>query len=170
MIETPRLRLRQLTADDAPARLRLYADPLVERFMGPPPASEAEERANIERHREAYYARRGYGLWGVERRETGEIAGRCGLLCSAIGGREEVEISYLLGPAHRGQGLATEAARAVLAHAAGALRMERVVAVVDPANAPSARGAERLGMRREGEVPYKSFGVVRLYAWEAASA
>ena len=56
----------------------------------------------------------------------------------------------------------SDAARAVLAHATGALGIRRVVAVIAPENVGSIRVAERLGMRHEGNVPYKTFGVVRM--------
>ena len=95
-IETPRLRLRELEETDAPALFALYNDAAVMRFMGPPPTSLDEERANIVAHREEYYRARGYGLWGVMLRESDAIIGRCGLLDATIGGRPEVELSYLL--------------------------------------------------------------------------
>ena len=96
--------------------------------------------------------------------------GRCGLLVSTIAGRLEVEISWVRAPKHRGRGLATEAAGAVLAHAASSLNQRRIVAVIAPENHASIRVAERLGMRREGDVPYKEFGTVSLYVWDADRA
>jgi RimJ/RimL family protein N-acetyltransferase len=135
--------------------------------MGPPPASLAEEIANVRAHRADYYAARGYGLWGVVRRDDDALIGRCGLLSSTIDGRPEVELSYLLDPAFRGNGFATEAARAVLAFASAVLGLERVVAVIQPANAPSRRVAERLGMTYQGPARYKTFGMVDLFAWRA---
>jgi RimJ/RimL family protein N-acetyltransferase len=166
MIETERLRLREFTDADAPALYALYQDAATMRFMGPPPASLEEEIENIRAHRSRYYEARGYGLWGVELRETGAMVGRCGLLDTTIDGRAEVELSYLLDPAYLGRGLATEAARAVLDFAAAALGLNRVVAVIDPLNIASRRVAERLGMRREGTTIYKSFGEVELYVWQ----
>ena len=76
-----------------------------------------------------------------------------------------MEVSYLLAPQYWGRGLATEAAGAALAYAAGPLALDRVVAAIAPENARSRRVAERLGMRYEGVVPYKAFGAVDLFAW-----
>ena len=162
--ETARLLIRRFTPADAPALYRIYGDAEVMRFMGPPPASLEEETANLLAHVRNYYERLGFGLWAVVLKETGELAGRCGLLRSEIGGRNETEISYLLARRHWGRGLAAEAAAAVLAHGFGALGLPRIVAVIDPLNDPSRRVAERIGMRYEGDVPYKQFGVVHLYA------
>jgi RimJ/RimL family protein N-acetyltransferase len=47
-----------------------------------------------------------------------------------------------------GRGLATEAARAVLEHAFGPLKIERVVAVVKPENRASQRVLEKAGLHQ----------------------
>jgi RimJ/RimL family protein N-acetyltransferase len=159
-----RLLLRRFTPADAGAMYRIYRDAEVMRFMGPPPASVADEAANLRAHVAKYYDRLGFGLWAVVRKDTGELIGRCGLLRSEIGGRMETEISYLLGRGHWGQGFAAEAAGAVLAYGFHLLAMPRIVAVIDPANHASRRVAERIGMTYEGDVPYKQFGIVHLYA------
>ena len=166
MIETTRLQMRELTEADAPALLALYRAPAIVRFMGPPPASLAEEVANIRTHRAQYYATRGYGLWGVVLRDTGSLVGRCGLLDATIDGQSEVELSYLVDPAWHGQGLATEATRAVLRFATDTLGLQRVVAVIQPSNVPSRRVAERVGMHYAGQTSYKTFGTVDLYVWQ----
>ncbi|HSU15339.1 GNAT family N-acetyltransferase [Longimicrobium sp.] len=164
---TPRLLLRRFTPADAAEMHRIYSDPEVMRFMGPPPASVEEEAANLRAHARNYYERLGFGLWAVVEVETGEMIGRCGLLRSEIAGRMETEISYLLARRHWGRGLAAEAAAAVLAHGFAALALPRIVAVIDPRNTASRRVAERIGMTHEGDVPYKQFGIVHLYAKEA---
>jgi RimJ/RimL family protein N-acetyltransferase len=163
MIETARLRLREITEADAPALLGLYRQADVMRFMGPPPASLEAELANIAAHRAHYYVARGYGLWAVALRESDMLIGRCGLLDTVLHDRAEVELSYLLAPMQWGHGFATEAARAVLDFGAGSLGMQRVVALVHPENARSRRVAERIGMRHDGIVRYKSFGEVDVF-------
>jgi ribosomal-protein-alanine N-acetyltransferase len=165
---TARLLLRRFTPADAGAMYRIYGDAEVMRFMGPPPASVADEAANLRAHVAKYYERQGFGLWGVVREDTGELIGRCGLLRSEIGGRMETEVSYLLARGHWGHGYAAEAAGAVLAYGFHVLAMPRIVAVIDPGNHASRRVAERIGMTYEGDVPYKQFGVVHLYARRGA--
>jgi ribosomal-protein-alanine N-acetyltransferase len=165
---TERLLLRRFTPADAAEMHRIYSDAEVMRFMGPPPASVEEEADNLRAHARKYYERLGFGLWAVVEVATGELAGRCGLLRSEIGGRMETEISYLLDRRHWGRGFASEAAAAVLAHGFGALGMGRIVAVIDPRNLASRRVAERIGMTYERDVPYKQFGTVHLFAAESA--
>ncbi len=57
----------------------------------------------------------------------------------------ELEISYVLDPAHWGQGFATEAVVAALAWAATLLSDRHVVACTQTANSPSVALLERLG-------------------------
>jgi ribosomal-protein-alanine N-acetyltransferase len=92
----------------------------------------------------------GLGLWTVRRRGAEEIVGFCGLMPNAAG---EVELLYGLAPACWGQGLATEAARAVLRHAFDDLGLRRVVAATDPPNRASIRVLERLGMAPRAASP-----------------
>jgi [ribosomal protein S5]-alanine N-acetyltransferase len=165
IIETDRLHLREFNEADAPALFALYQDAAIARFMGPPPASLADEVENIRTHRARYYAARGFGLWGVVLRASDALIGRCGLLAATVHDRPEVELSYLIDPTHQGQGLATEAARAVLEFATVRLGLRRVVAFIHPANVASRAVARRLGMQAEGTVRYKSFGDVDLFVW-----
>lgn len=62
---------------------------------------------------------------------------------------ETLEVGYLFSPAVAGQGLATEAVRALLDLAFDQLGARRVVARVDVRNTRSRRLLERLGLRRE---------------------
>ncbi|HYE58483.1 MAG TPA: GNAT family N-acetyltransferase [Rhodothermales bacterium] len=161
---TKRLILRELTLSDAAALFELYSDPEVMRFMGPPPASIEEERANIGRHREQYYRQLGFGLWAVELRATGELVGRCGLLRHEVEGRTETELSYLLARRHWGRGYATEAGQAVVRKAFEELRQTRLVAMIAHGNVASVRVAERLCFKVEGTISFKRFGLVERYA------
>ena len=76
--------------------------------------------------------------------------GVCGL--RRVGGREDVEILYSLEPAAWGQGLATEAGRAVLGFAFGELRLARVLGGFDAPNTASSQVLARLGMKPEADV------------------
>ncbi len=59
-------------------------------------------------------------------------------------------LDYLLGPRDRGRGLVTRAGRFVVARAFEEHGFERLEILVDAANQPSCRVAERLGFVREG--------------------
>jgi ribosomal-protein-alanine N-acetyltransferase len=166
ILQTHRLILRQLTIEDAPDLFRIYSDPLTMRFMGPPPASVEAEAANIERHIRNSYQRWGYGLWAVELSQTGSLIGWCGLLRCELDGKPETEISFLIDRQQWGDGYATEAAAAVVQHASGTLRIDRLLAFIMPANIASARVVQRVGFRPAGQTDYKKFGRVDLYVKE----
>lgn len=145
-LEGPRLWLRPFRVEDAPALAELYADPVTMRFIGGV-RTMAQVHEELE-HTLAGYEIHGFGPRAVIRREDDVFVGRCGLWLQEVDGVRELEIGYLVGPAHRGRGYASEAAVAIrdAAWRAGATRL---VALVDPANGPSQRVAARLGMRRE---------------------
>src|SRR5687768_8000055 len=78
LLETPRLRLREFSLDDASALFGLNNDPEVLRYTGDAPfASEDEARAFVTNY--THYATHGYGRWAVLHRPTGEFLGWCGL-------------------------------------------------------------------------------------------
>jgi len=82
-------------------------------------------------------------------RGSGEFLGYAGL--QHLEGGPEVEIAYYLGRAAWGRGLATEIARALVAHAFADLGIDRVVAVVRPENTASQRVLGKAGLRFERE-------------------
>jgi Acetyltransferase (GNAT) domain len=71
------------------------------------------------------------------------LIGVCGLCPFEHG--PGVELLYSLAPSHWSQGLATEAATAVLAHAFDTLALPEVLATTDDANQASLRLLTRLG-------------------------
>jgi RimJ/RimL family protein N-acetyltransferase len=157
-VETERLVLRPWrTEEDLDALAALNADPRVMRWIAPfRPLSRAESAALLERI-VAHWAQHGYGLWAVSPRGPGggpataaACMGFAGLAMPAFlpAVLPAVEVGWRLAPAWWGCGLATEAARAAVAHAFGPLGLPRVVSIVDPGNAASLRVVEKLGMRR----------------------
>lgn len=143
-IETARLILRTVTLDDvAEVALRWNLD-------GPPISrDEASGRvqwmlANHERNAAGWLV---HLCLGIVHQATGRIIGWCGL-DQRDASKAHPVLFYLLQAAHWGQGLATEAARAVLDYAFGELALPRVAAAAD--NAASVRVLEKIGMQRLG--------------------
>jgi RimJ/RimL family protein N-acetyltransferase len=145
-LTTDRLRLRPLRDADADPLFEVYSHPLVEAWIGPHPRAKVVEEMAYQR---GVQAEHGWSVWAVERREDGRFLGDCGLQPLEHRG-PEVELGYDLHPDVWGQGLATEAARAVVDAALRPLALERVVAVVKPANAASRRVLDRAGLREAG--------------------
>nr|WP_203590575.1 GNAT family N-acetyltransferase [Streptomyces sp. SID13031] len=92
----------------------------------------------------------GLGLLPIERRDTGEFIGYCGLIVGQ-GSVDEPEIAYELARRAHGHGYATEAARAVVEAAARTGR-RRLWATVREWNTASFRVLEKLDFHRSDRV------------------
>jgi ribosomal-protein-alanine N-acetyltransferase len=126
-----------------------WNDPDVGRFLwdGEPVARETV--AAVIASSRAAFESRGIGFYAVAlSKAPADVIGFAGLRPTET---DEVELLYALLPAHWGQGLATEAARAVLDHAFAALPLTHVLAGADPPNSASFAVMERLGMSYHAE-------------------
>ena len=74
-----------------------------------------------------------------------------------VNGQPEVEIGYRLARSAWGHGYATEAASAVRTFAFTTLGIRRLIAIIDPSNAPSIQVAKKIGMQYETEVMLESY-------------
>lgn len=120
----------------------MFADPQARRFypeMGNRDKAEGWIEWNL-----GNYATHGFGLWVIEQRDQGRFLGDCGLTYQLVEGEQWLEVGYHLQEQHRGNGYATEAARACLAYAFDHLAVARVCSIVDPENTASRRVASRL--------------------------
>ena len=96
---------------------------------------------------------RGFGIWAVEEKSTGDFIGRIGL--QFLDWFEDVELVWMLAKSAWGKGYASEGARAAIDYGLNTLDLPRVAAVINKENEPSIRLAERLGMEVEKEVERK---------------
>ncbi|MFG0275674.1 MAG: GNAT family N-acetyltransferase [Phycisphaerales bacterium] len=159
--ETDRLRHRAFTPDDAPAFFALNSDPEVMRFTGETPvASLGDAAAAIASYPD--FETVGFGRWACVRKDTGAVIGFCGL--KRLPDLHEVDIGYRLLPAHWGQGFATEACAACMRFGFERIGLERIIALVLPANTRSIRVLEKVGLRPEGEVVYEGLRALQYAA------
>jgi len=147
VLATPRLTLRVFAPGDAAFIVRLLNDPGWLQHIGDRNVrTEDDALAYLERGPIAAQREHGYALWAVEENHTpGKPVGMCGLVRRDV--LDAPDLGYAFLPEGRGRGLAREAARAVLAHARGTLALPRVLAIVKPGNAASARVLVAAGMR-----------------------
>jgi RimJ/RimL family protein N-acetyltransferase len=164
VLETERLVLRWLSADDAEFMLALLNDPAWLRFIGDRGVRTLEgARDYIVNGPMAMYSRFGFGLYATEIKETGAVAGLCGLV--KRDGLDDVDIGFAFLPAYRSQGYAYEAASATMAYARDTLGLERIVAITSEDNHSSGRLLEKIGLRFEKMVQLPNDGeVLRLFA------
>ena len=97
-------------------------------------------------------ALRGYGMWAVELKDTGEVIGRVGLHNPE--GWPDLELGWMLRPECRHHGYATEAARCVLDYAFAHLDAERAISLIRTENTESERVARRLGGRQSTTIDF----------------
>lgn len=145
LIETPRLRLRPFTLDDLDQFTALAADPSFQAWslLGPLDAEQARSKLEA---LIALYEMHGFSKWAIATKQDPRIIGYCGLGLEEIEGRSLPEFGYRLAPAFRGQGLATEAARAAISDAFERLDLPEIHAYAEAGNAASLRVLEKLGL------------------------
>ena len=146
--ETERLRLRHFTEEDAAFIVRLLNEPSFIRHVADKNVRTLDDAvAYLRKGPMASVAIHGFGLSRVERKDTGEAIGMCGLIQRPD--FADVDIGYAFLPEHWSQGFAIEAVRGVLDTAFKAHGLARVVAVVNPDNVESTRLLEKLGFSFE---------------------
>jgi len=149
MITTERLILRQWEESDRDDVFRLNSSDQVMEFY-PGTLTREESDALFDRDR-AYIERHGYGLWAVEDRETGALAGTVGLLHRPddLPFSPCTEIGWRLMPEFWGRGLAHEAAWESFRYGFRTLALQEIVAFTAVINERSWRLMERLHMKKD---------------------
>ncbi|HEF5873269.1 TPA: GNAT family N-acetyltransferase [Burkholderia cenocepacia] len=148
-LPTSRLVLRPLRDADAPTFFEIWSDAEAMRYFSFSPMTRIEQ-AEARVARNVQTSASGESLVCVlELRETGEALGECSLFHANEQCRR-AEIGFSLRRTFWRGGYMREAASALIDHAFGTLRLNRLEADIDPRNAASAGLLERLGFVREG--------------------
>ncbi len=152
-VQTPRLLLRRMGAEDLDNLTRMHLDPRVMATMGGV-RSPAETKEWLVRQTD-HWERCGFGLWMACDRTSGEFVGRGGLHHVEIDGRDEIEVGYCFLADFWGRGLATELARESVRVAFEALGFSDLVCFTLPTNLASQRVMQKADFRYERETVYK---------------
>ena len=150
-VDTDRLRLRLHREQDREALLAIYSRPDVARHLLEEPWTPEDSRRRIEERLARTGLHTGEGALALVIEHEGRVLGDVALWLTDRA-HLAAEIGWVLDPAAGGQGLATEAVRAVLDLAVRESGLHRVAARMDARNTASARLAERVGMRREAHL------------------
>ena len=151
ILTTPRLQLRHFVPDDLAPLYALYRDPEMRRYYPEGTLTYEHTREELEWFLNGHPSHPELGLWATVLRETGAFIGRCGLLPWTIDGQDEVEVAFMIDKAYWGQGLGTEAARALVAYGFKDLALGRLVCVIEHGNEASIKVATKIGMTFEKE-------------------
>lgn len=147
-LETPRLILRRWREEDVAPMAAVNADPEVMRWIRDGSVLDEQQTRRRVQAWESEWESEGFGLFAVEIRSTGELAGFTGLsvpnfLPEVL---PAVEVGWRLGRSHWGQGLATEAAAAAVRFGFQERGLERIVSIAQVGNNASERIMTKLGM------------------------
>ncbi len=144
ILETKRLRLREITQTDYKALSQILQDEeTMYAYEGAFSDKEVQEWLDRQIRR---YKKWGFGLWAVILKETGDFIGQCGLTMQPWKDQEVLEIGYLFQRTHWHKGYATEAAKACKKYAFEILKAPEVCSIIRDTNIPSQKVALRNGM------------------------
>ena len=144
---TPRLALRAPQLSDLEAMFELHADPVTNRFSPCGCLATREASAALLAGWMAHWQAEGFGYWAISCRERpAQVLGFGGVMRRTVDGVSNLYLYFRIRPQAWGLGLASEMALAALDLAFNTLHESRVLAVVVPANMPSRKTLERIGL------------------------
>lgn len=148
-LETERLLLRNWQPEDLQPFSLINQDPIVMKHF-PNTLDLKQTQALVERI-EKHFSEHGYGLYACILKETQQCIGFVGLNQPSFDApfMPAVEIGWRLAFDCHGKGYATEAARQILNFAFTELGLDEVISFTVPANKPSIRVMEKIGMIRD---------------------
>lgn len=162
-IETERLILRAFRLSDFEPFLAMVSNPAVARHIGGPPLDRGVAWEKFTRG-PGFWALLGYGMWIVEEKAGGRIAGNVGFgrFERGIGLPDIPEAAWVLDEWAHGRGIANEAMTASIAWADANLPDTGYVCIIAPDNAPSLALARKLGFVETRRADYKDAETVVL--------
>lgn len=157
IVETEQLSLREMIESDAAFYLEILSDPdfrtnIADRGVRTEEAALVSLRERVLTSYEVH----GFGMYLVSRKSDGEAVGMAGLVKRDF--LKNVDLGYAFLPRGRGQGFATEAARACVELAREQFGIRRLAAITAPENTHSIRVLEKLGFREAGTVQFPDDG------------
>ena len=148
-LTTARLMLRAFEPSDAPSVQRLLSEREVaeQTLTIPHPYPEGAAAEFIGKHSE-WIASGKRLIWAITM--DGAVVGAMGL--HIVAAHRRAEVGYWIARTHWGQGIATEALRAVLAHGFDVVGLHRIDAQHYKENAASGAVMRKAGMTHEGRL------------------
>ena len=145
-IELERIRLRRPALTDADAIFEYGSDPEVAHYADWPIRTSIDQIVESLRGRRALWESGAEFYWVITLPEEDRAIG--GISCHII--QDSAEVGFLLNRRYWGNGLATDAARAIVEWALSIPSIRRVWATCDTENLASARVLEKAGLSRQG--------------------
>lgn len=147
-LPTPRLLLRELTLDDAPALFEMRSDERAMRYIGRPWQKDISEAVDMIENIRRMFAAQEALTWGISMHGTPKLIGTIGFW-KIDKANYRAEIGYMLHPDYWRKGLMSEAMQAVIAYGFGPLHFHSIEANTDPTNDATAGLLEKHGFVQE---------------------
>lgn len=151
-LETPRLRLRAVFPNDAPAILELFSDAQVARFYEFESFTHLQQSQELISQFTAWFQNDEAVRWAITLKETGELIGTC-CFDTFQKNYQSVNLGYNVRSDQWGHGFASEAVRAIIdfGFEHGVIApINRIQAITVPVNVGSERVLKKLGFQHEG--------------------
>lgn len=141
--------MRPFVMDDVDGLHHLWIDPGVRKFLWDDQVIPLETTIAVIESGIDSFAKHGFGYWTLCFKNDPKLIGFGGLRHFTEDDYEssDVEILYSVAPERWGEGIALEAARAVLRYGFEESDLPNIYAGADPPNAASFRVIEKLGMK-----------------------
>lgn len=154
-IKSDRFLLRQFTYADVNDIIEFVSHPSVARITTEIKPSAPEVKKYIERQNslKPFELNKCFDL-GIELKKESKIIGLVSMIRK---NHKQSQVGWALNIEYRGNGYATEAARALVTYGFDKLALHRIWADTSNINVPSWKVMERLGMRREGHYRESEF-------------
>lgn len=155
VLETERLLLRRVSADDADGLFLCYSDPEVMKYMATPLDNKDAIAGILEDYTEGF--KDGYNLiWSIVIKETGAFAGTAGFEeFSFLDSKADIGFSLL--PSCQGKGYMREALLEIMDCGFNSLKINRIQTTVVPENTSSVNLLAGLGFKKEGHMKQSVF-------------
>ncbi|WP_368505150.1 GNAT family N-acetyltransferase [Alkalihalophilus sp. As8PL] len=148
-IETERLKLREITEEDAATIFDLFSNEDVTRFYGQEPLKDiAQANKLVDSFSINYKEKRGI-RWGIERKGTNSLIGTIGFN-AWMPKHKRAEIGYEIHPEYWRKNYTSEAVLKVVSYGFEVMDLTRIGAVVFIENEASNKLLIKIGFQKEG--------------------
>ncbi|MGS0743781.1 GNAT family N-acetyltransferase [Glaciimonas sp. GG7] len=156
-IDTPRLRLREITPEDAEVLLSIHGDQEAMKWFGCDPLTDLDQAKKLVETFAEWRTTPNPGTrWGIQLNDTSELIGSCGLFKWNRSWRS-CTLGYELSRSATGHGYMREALNAVLPWGFKHMSLNRIEAQIHPLNRASIRSVEALGFKQEGVMRHAGY-------------
>ena len=156
VLQTQRLRLRELVPDANEALFSVFSDPKVMAGQGQPVYKDvAEAHKLINWYAKAFSEKRAL-RWAITFQDDDTVLGTCGYH-EITAYHHRAEIGYELHSAYWRQGIMSEAVRAAVRFGLAEMGFHRIEAIVDPDNPASANLLRKVGFTEEAYLRERYF-------------